>query len=67
MRLESITVEPKGDRWMAYLNGDRRRWDVGRSPDEAIGAAIRTHAHALGVVVAFPADPTPPPAAPGAS
>ena len=46
MKLESITVEQRltdNNRYIAILNDDRKMWDTGKTPAEAIGAVLLSH------------------------
>lgn len=52
--LTKITVRRRADDWHASLNGDERRWGCGKTPSEAIGEAIRSHAEDLGIIVEWP-------------
>ena len=38
-----ITVEPRADGFMAYLDGDKARWEHGRTESEAIGKLVISH------------------------
>ncbi len=43
----TITVEKRSGDWIAYLNGDRKVWDAGKTQGEAIGNLVVT----VGLVV----------------
>ena len=47
-----ITVERRADDFMAYLDGDKARWESGKTATEAIGKLVISHGRALGVSVA---------------
>lgn len=36
-----ITTEKRSDDWIAYINGDRAKWEAGRSREEALGKLFR--------------------------
>ncbi len=47
----TISIRKRSFDWMAYLNGDRRKWECAKSPEEAIGKLIQSHAKELGITV----------------
>ena len=49
--MHKITIEKRSDDWMAYLDGDRRIWDCGRSPQSAIGNLVLSHQENMGIEV----------------
>lgn len=44
-----VTITRRSDDFHACLTGDDRIWDCGKSPAEAVGNLVITHANRLGV------------------
>ena len=44
-----IVVVKRHDDWLAYLDGDTRKWGSGKNIDEAIGNCVRDHVAAVKV------------------
>jgi hypothetical protein len=40
-----INTEQRSNDWIAFLNGDRKKWEAGRTESEAIGRLIISHAN----------------------
>ncbi len=49
--MDKITIIKRQGDYMAYYNDDKRLWDRGSNPAEAIGALILTHGKEHGIVV----------------
>lgn len=49
--LSKIIVTNRGHDFHAALNGDTRLWGCGKTPDVAIGDALRTHADRFGIFI----------------
>lgn len=50
----TIHLEQRASDWMAYFNGDKKLWDCGKTPNEAIANLIRTHGDRMGIVLEWP-------------
>jgi len=47
----TITVNRRTDDYHAHFKGDRRLWGCGKSPMEAIGDVVLSHAYLIGVAI----------------
>jgi hypothetical protein len=36
----AITVERRGDDFMAYVTGHKEKWECGKTPEEAVGKLV---------------------------
>jgi len=50
-----ITIEQCSDDFRAHIDGDRGRWAAGKTPYEAIGNLISSHATDFGIMIEFAA------------
>lgn len=48
-----INIRKRHHDFIAYIEGDERYWGVGRTPDEAIGSAIRSHAERFSLKIVY--------------
>lgn len=54
----TIVITPRTSDYHAHIEGNKTLWECGKTPNEAIGALIRTHGDKLGLVIQFPGDKT---------
>lgn len=48
-----IIVERRQDDYMAYLNGDKKLWGCGKTPDLAVISLIRNHAEKMNIKIKY--------------
>lgn len=41
--MHKITIENRGSDWLAYLNGNKAKWEAGRTQSEAIHKLLVTY------------------------
>lgn len=46
-----INTEQRTNDWIAFLDGNRGKWESGRTEVEAIGNLVISHANSMGVML----------------